>query len=575
VYVRPRHARPAGLSLEALGGPPLTPEQVNDLYGADPADLERVAEFARAHGIEVVESSSAKRSIKLAGTVETMKQAFGVQLQVQESAIGRYRGRQGPVHVPEDLAGVVEAVFGLDNRRMGRSYLRRAGHPPVAHAAGPRPFLPTQAAQLYSFPTPFDGSNQCVGILAFNGAIGSTGQSATGGYSEPALKAYFEQTLQVSVPALTDVVVHGPGNQPGDPHDPSDVSGEVMLDIQVAGGVAPRARIVMYFTEFTEQGWVDAIVTAVTDADNKPSVLSISYGNPEDAQGVSLWTTAAIRQVNDAFHRAALSGITICCASGDDGSNDQVSDGFAHTDFPASSPYVLACGGTRVETQGGAISLERVWNDGPGSAGGGGVSRLFPRPDYQRGLPLPPSANPGHRFGRGVPDVSGLADPETGMVVANVDGTLEAVGGTSATAPLWAGLILRINQALGGRCGFLNPVLYHFFPQGVLRDIVLGDNGVYQAGPGWDACTGLGSPNGAALLAALASLGGAQPAQLAPGPSSMRAVTSAGAVAQLQARLSALAAEQQRAGETMARLAVEQRMLMARLAQFATPAGYR
>jgi len=280
----------------------------------------------------------------------------------------------------------------------------------------------------------------------------------------------------------------------------------VLLDICMAGGIAPKAKFFMYFTEFTEQGWVDCITSAVT-ATNVPSVISISYGNPEDGPaGDILWTKQAITKVNEAFQRAALAGITISVAAGDQGSTEDLPDHRQHVDFPASSPWALACGGTRIIASQGVISSETVWNDGPSSATGGGISQLFAVPTYQAGHNVPASVNPGHRLGRGVPDVASLADPETGVMVVFPDGSVQPLGGTSAAAPLWSGLIARLNQSLGKPVGYLNPALYKSMSSGVLRDITEGDNGAYKAGPGWDACTGLGSPNGTRLLSALKSL---------------------------------------------------------------------
>jgi kumamolisin len=361
-------------------------------------------------------------------------------------------------------------------------------------------------ANLYDFPEGTDGNGQTVAILAFNGAIGETGETALGGYSLPMVTGYFKKNLKLAAPSITDVVVHGPGNQPGDGSQQTDATGEVLLDICMAAGIAPKAKFVMYFTEFTEQGWVDCITSAVT-ATNAPSVISISYGNPEDGPaGDILWTRQAITKVNEAFQRAALAGITISVASGDQGSTEAIADQCQHVDFPASSPWVLACGGTRVIASQGVISRESVWNDGPQSATGGGISQLFAIPTYQAGANVPPSVNPGHRLGRGVPDVASLADPETGVNVVFPDGSVQPIGGTSAAAPLWSGLIARLNQALGKPMGFVNPVLYKSMSSGVLHDIIEGDNGAYRAEQGWDACTGFGSPNGVRLLTALKSL---------------------------------------------------------------------
>ena len=480
-------------------------------YRASDDDLDRVVTFAQQHGLRVVARFPERRSVVLAGPVAALEQAFGVRLARYEIPGGHYRGRTGPVHVPAELADVVEGVFGLDDRRVGKSWRRPSRHDalPLAAvsgeaAAGQQPantYLPPELARLYSYPTGGDGSGQCVAILAFNDPV------ARGGYKLDALTTYFEQVLHQSAPEIVDVVIVGPGNDPGDDgiagERRGDSSGEIMLDMQVVGGIAPGAKIVMYFTEFTERGWVDAITAILTDGDNNPSVISCSYGNPEDDPR-SAWTAMAINQVNSAFSAAAAKGVTICCASGDDGSRDQGGGNRAHADFPASSPLVLGVGGTTLIASGPNISSETVWNDGPGSATGGGVSRLFAVPPWQQGAGVPPSANPGHKRGRGVPDVSADADPDTGVIIIRLDGRhLTVIGGTSASAPLWAALVALLNQQLGARVGFLNPALYTKFATGVLRDIVAGNNGAYHAGPGWDPCTGLGSPNGSALLHAL------------------------------------------------------------------------
>jgi kumamolisin len=492
----------------------LSEQEIMAAYGASQKDLDAVAQFALRHNLEVVESSAAKRSVRLRATVEDFARAFDVKLQHFSHALGEYRGRTGPIHIPAELDGIVRGIFGLDNRRLGRSYLQTAHDPVFFRAAGRlSPFLPTDLAKLYKFPAQFDGTGQCIAILAFNGStMGLPGQGK-GGYNLGAIQNYFQNVVKVKAPQIVDVVVHGPGNVPGDGTG-DDSSDEIMLDIQVVGATAPGAKLVVYFTEFTEQGWVDAIAAVITDTANKPSVLSCSYGNAEtssDSGNInvrgSLWTRSAIEQVNTSFEAAAHKNLTILCAAGDDGSRDQVGGGRSHADFPASSPNVTGCGGTRVIASRGAIAVERVWNDGPGSAGGGGISDLFPVPSYQNGHGIPPSTNPGHRIGLGVPDVSGLADPATGVIISGLDGKLVQIGGTSATAPLWAGLIARLNQGIGAPIGFMNPLLYGRFSSGVLSDIVRGNNGAYRAGPGWDACTGLGSPNGQNLLQAFSGRG--------------------------------------------------------------------
>jgi kumamolisin len=267
----------------------------------------------------------------------------------------------------------------------------------------------------------------------------------------------------------------------------------------------------VYFAPNTDQGFIDAVSTAVHDATRRPSVVSISWGSAE-----SSWAPQAMQQMEEAFLAAAAMGVTVTVAAGDNGSSDGVADGNAHVDFPASAPHALACGGTRLLLENGQISSETVWNDTPGSdAGGGGISNVFPVPGYQQNANIPPSANANHNVGRGVPDICGDADPDTGYTV-RVDGQTLTVGGTSAVAPLWAGLAALFNQSLGQPVGFLQPFLYSAPGIASLHDITSGTNGAYSAQPGWDACTGLGSPDGSELLAALKEAAPSAPAAAAP-----------------------------------------------------------
>jgi kumamolisin len=451
-------------------------------HGADPADLEKVAAFARAHDLAVVQSDVGRRTVILSGTVAQFDAAFDVELQDFEYDAGSYRGRLGPVHIPDELSGVVEAVMGLDNRPVAKPHFRL--RPSIgAHAAGGlKSFTPPELAKLYGFPAG-TGRGQCIALIELGG-----------GYRPADLKTYFAG-LGGGQPKVTAVGVDHAANKPtGDPNGPD---GEVVLDIEVAGGVAPGAHIVVYFAPNTDAGFLDAITTAVHDTKNKPSVVSISWGGPEAS-----WTPQSLKAFDSAFQAAAVMGVTVLVASGDDGSSDGVSDGKDHVDFPASSPHATACGGTRLVAAGGAIATEQVWNDGAGGgAGGGGVSVSFETPSWQSGLK---STRKGGRATvlakRGVPDVSADADPESGYQI-RVDGQSVVVGGTSAVAPLWAGLIAIVNAASGKRAGFINPALYA--TPGALRDVTSGDNGDFAAVSGWDACTGLGSPNGAAVAAAL------------------------------------------------------------------------
>jgi kumamolisin len=374
-------------------------------------------------------------------------------------------------------------VFGLDARPQARTRFRRHVEGIGPKAAGDTSYTPKAVASLYNFPTAGSGAGQTVAIIELGG-----------GYKAADLTAYFKKLNISPAPGVTAVSVDSARNQPVG--DPNSADGEVLLDIEVVGAVAPRASIAVYFAPNTDQGFLDAITTAVHDKTRKPSVVSISWGGAE-----STWTAQSLTAYDQAFQDAGLLGVTVCCASGDDGSADNVTDGAAHVDFPASSPNVLACGGTRLESSGGKISKEVVWNQGANGASGGGVSDHFPLPAYQTSAKVPVSVNPTHFKGRGAPDIAGDADPATGYQI-HVDGKDAVFGGTSAVAPLWAALIALLNEQLGKHVGFLNPTLYAKTTS-ALHDITSGNNGAYQAGAGWDACTGWGSPNGQALLTAL------------------------------------------------------------------------
>jgi kumamolisin len=472
----------------------LSHEEYATNHGASAEDIAKVAEFAQAHDLVMLHSSAARRSVWLSGTAENLSAAFGVDLaEYDHPHGGTYRGRTGPIMIPAELVGIVVGVFGLDNRPQARPHFRvrppRAASLALdpAAASGNSQFTPIQIAKLYDFPANLDGTGQCIAIIELGG-----------GFTTSDLDTYFSSLNLSPAPTVTSVSVDQASNTPTG--SASGPDGEVMLDIEVAGAVAPGAKIVVYFAPNTSQGFLDAVTQAVHDTVNKPSVISISWGGPE-----STWTAQAIEQFDQAFQAAAALGITVCVAAGDNGSSDGVDDGLAHVDFPASSPNVLACGGTRLNATATKISSEVVWNEPGDGATGGGISDSFPLPSYQESADVPPSANPGNNIGRGVPDVAADADPATGYSV-RVDGNDTVIGGTSAVAPLWSGLVACINQGLGKPAGFLNPTLYALSPgSGVFRDITSGNNGAYSAGPGWDACTGLGAADGKRLLEALSS----------------------------------------------------------------------
>ncbi len=476
-------------------------------HGASAADLAKVAAFAQTYHLTVDDSNSDRRSVLLSGTAADFEQAFGVTLKSYNlGGTITYRGRSGQIFIPAELDGIIVGVFGLDNRPFARAHYTRKKRPKPAPEADTA-YYPAQIAALYNFPTDVTGAGQKIGIIELGG-----------GFRQTDLDTYFAEAGVTTPPAVSVASFAGGGtNSPGtNALDPANPDVEVLLDIEVAGSVAPGAEIIVYFAkDASDQGFLDVMTAAVNDPQNELTVLSISWGGPEAGAGEGT-AASATTQFQDNFDQtlqtAAHLGITVCVASGDSGSanyaaNDPNWDGGAHVDFPSSSPYSLSCGGTRITTSGDALTSEVVWHPGPNEGSGGGVSRYFALPSYQDNAGVPPAVNPPGPVMRGVPDVGGDAASESGYRVL-CDGQefpdpakqLPGIGGTSAVAPLWAGLVALLAQSLSAKLGWINPQLYKLSSgTGAFNDITEGNNGDYQAAPGWDPCTGLGSPNGQKL----------------------------------------------------------------------------
>jgi kumamolisin len=492
--------RRAELPAEIVEGPTvLSHAELAGGYGADPADVDLVSRELTSRGLEVTEVHPTTRRVKVAGSLGDLSSAFGTTLrQVSSPGPGghgrvTHRYREGPLYVPAALAGVVTAVLGLDTRPQAQPHFRTR-----AAAAQGTSYYPNQVAQIYDFPANTTGAGQTVAVIELGG-----------GFTTSDLDAYFGG-LNIAVPSITAVGVDGASNNPG---DTSGASVEVNLDIDVIGAAAPGAAQIVYFAPNNgDQGFVDAI-SAAAGATPPPIAISISWGQSEDS-----WTAQGLSAMNAAMSDAAALGITVCAASGDNGSSDGVNDGQVHVDFPASSPYALGCGGTKLvaDAATGTVSSEVVWNElaAKEGAGGGGVSDKFTQPTWQnnagvgaRAASQPAgaadSAGSSSTDWRGVPDVAGNADPVTGYQIYS-GGQAQVVGGTSAVAPLWSALIARLAQATGQRFGLIQPLVYAGVSPGAdvpgFRDITSGNNGAYAAGPGWDSCSGLGSPDGTALL---------------------------------------------------------------------------
>jgi kumamolisin len=381
-------------------------EELGERYGADPADATHVADVLGRYGLTVTEFQLASRRLKVSGMIAAMMAAFGTSLTSVTSdhpdgtGAVTHRYRTGGLSVPAELSGIIVGVIGLDTRPQASPHFRRpTGATPdgavTAHTAsavpGAVPLTALQVASFYDFPANTDGTGQTIAIIELGG-----------GYNAADLTTYFGG-LDLPVPSVTAVGVDNGSNSPGQAAD-----GEVELDIEVAGAVAPKASYVVYFAPNTDQGFIDAISDAI-NAKPTPIAVSISWGGPE-----SSWSSQSMSGMNEAISDAAALGCTVTVAAGDNGSSDNAqSTSGVQVDFPASSPYSLACGGTTLvgNTATNAITSEVVWNElaVQGGAGGGGVSVAYPQPTWQKTAGVPASAAGGTGIGsagqpgRGVP----------------------------------------------------------------------------------------------------------------------------------------------------------------------------
>jgi kumamolisin len=512
-------------------------------------DVDKVINFARAHNLTIVDPDRPPRMVVLEGTVSNITTAFGTNVNAWEEPWPWPREQyiQPPnppffpfrlrpaqeLQVPEDLAPIVQGVFGIDNRKEARMHMwaipmhmwadpmhmwadRMQAHgaptqtdtvptqtdtPTEANPGTlpdqPRSYTVAEVADKYNFPAA-EGRGQTVAILSLGGCFDREG-----------FTRYYTD-LGIPVPEVFEVPVDCEPPQLGKQQNEDF---EVALDVHIIASLVPRAKIVIYYVENTSQGFINGLAKAIYNESLPPSVISISWGSFEES-----WTEQAISAIEDLLRDAKALDITVCCASGDLGAWDGDPDGRFHVDFPASSPHVLSCGGTTLRPepvepdQREVVWSEAgaVWNqpkDGSNRsdeylASGGGQSARPGKPDWQS-----QSADPQLRelTNRGIPDVAGFADPRNGFTIS-VSGQEMIVGGTSAAAPLWAGLIARINEILTKNVGYLNSRLYLEVSRDAFLDITEGSNGKWKAEEGWDACTGLGRPCGDVLLRELQRL---------------------------------------------------------------------
>jgi len=441
--------------------------------------IDRFVAFAHGNGLEVLETDPAGRTVTLRGSAGRLRALFGAALHQYDDGRRQFRARSGALTIPAEIAPWTRAILGFDLRPQVQRLKAQAG------SGLGQGLWPTEIASLYGIPLDRDVSAASIGIIALGG-----------GYQQSDLAGALQQ-MGRSVP---NVVQHPVGNARNNFGNGSEADQEIALDLQIVAALLPTARITVYFAENTTVSLAQALKQAVHDDVNRPSVVSISWGSME----TEAWTLPARNALQAILADAVRLHVTVVAASGDELATCGALDGEANVNFPASSPYVLACGGTAPVVRNGAIAGESVWNDGF-TGTGGGISAVFPVPAYQANAGLPSSLATSQP-GRGVPDVAAAAAKIPGYSIV-LNGVRMAKDGTSAATPLWASLIAMANAARGSPVGLVNPSLYA--EPALCRAITQGNNRVngigYDAGPGWSACTGLGVPKGAEVIAALAA----------------------------------------------------------------------
>ncbi len=468
---------------------PLTDAEYRKLYAVKTADIAKFRDYAKSHNLSIDTSHAQDGYVKVNGTAAEMQKAFNMKLvDVKHADTGNlFQAQVGDIKLPNDLANVVDNVTGLDQHPIAQMKMRLLND---AQAPKPREFggyTGDEVAKAAGTPdTSTLGAGRKAIIMELGGAVNKSDMS------------YFTDNGLSKVPTITSKAIDGASITSD---GPNGADGEVALDYQNIGMAAPKATQEVVFAPNNDQGMPDVLLYAANEAKVKPDVVSISWGSPE-----SNWTPSSVQAMEAAAKQAVLKGINIFAASGDNGSEDGVGDSMAHADYPAASAYITGTGGSRLVLKGGKVSSESVWNDGAqGGAGGGAPSSLFKTPDFQKGVADNIVDVNGKPTGtRGVPDVSGVADPQTGFKV-RVDGQDATIGGTSAEAPMYSARWMRIKNAFKEQTGSeltgdFKDLLYKAYADNanVVRDITKGGNdmngdvGGFNAGAGYDLASGLG-----------------------------------------------------------------------------------
>ena len=518
----------------------LTPAEFAARYGASAADYNAVLAWAKSNNLTVTQTSLSHNAVSLSGTVAQISKAFEVKFRtyVDDDGTSFFSPSTAP-KMPVVIAAGVRGVYGLSDHAQGhpmdivstleqRTAAKAAaklfsGEPEFSTTDGAGSghdgaFSPIDLNKLYQMPNLKNGKGEAIGCYE------------EGGYYDSDPITYQNYYNLPKTPIIDRSVAGTNTNVPFE-----GVSTEAALDIDMEMAFAPQAKAIYVYEAGSETNFISSLLDALTAVadDDKISSLDISYGIDEVLQ-LSDAGYAGLDEEQDAFKRCAAEGITVYASAGDQGAYGDIGATFYPASYnvsdPASQPYVTGVGGTTVFTFDGYDNVENAWNElgSTGSATGGGISVLWKLPSYQKfddGHPVT-TYNGGSGTYRNVPDVAAVADSLTPVDVYSSEyGAWIGVGGTSASAPIWAGFTALANQERADaglhNLGFANPLLYGVYKNDLVfdaasatfdfDDVVDNSNGKtnlfgnpgYLAGPGYDNTTGLGSLSGQVLLRSL------------------------------------------------------------------------
>ncbi|HEU0002418.1 MAG TPA: S53 family peptidase, partial [Ktedonobacteraceae bacterium] len=527
IGLQPRNAADLNNLLNALYDPQspqyhqyLTSDQFEALFAPTPDQVQQVVAYLQSQSMTVTSIAPNNMLIDATGSVAQADQAFSTIINNYQLGSQVFYANATPPVVPAAISQLITSIGGLDNstqyqplyqRMPGQAHLAKLASGP-ANGYGPKDLTgaydasPLQSAGVL-------GDNQTVALFELDG------------YQSSDVAQYFAN-YGIATPGISNVLVDNFSGTAG------QGAIEVELDIEVVGAMAPHAKQLVYEGPNTTQGLNDTYNQIVHD--HKAQIVSISWGLCESSSG-----SAELQTLDNFFKQGAAEGMSFFAASGDSGAYD-CNDSNLGVDSPASDPYVTGVGGTNLQLNSGAYGSETVWSNPSdtqrspkGAGGGGGISDTFTLPAWQTGQGVinnnssgAPCNAPNGQYCREVPDVAANADPASGYAVyctVNNAGCSSTgwinVGGTSASAPLWAGSMALINQYLQSKSkavvGYANHALYGIFnvqqSLPAFHDITSGTNLFYPAAAGYDMASGIGSPDINNLAQDLALAGSGNP----------------------------------------------------------------